>query len=219
MPAFVRFWHGSVGFGLAKTHQFLAANDKTNYPRCFKQRGTTGPSAPIRRTKQKLQADVGTKDRCGYQMTLPRCNVSAFKTRYYLKLDEGIRRLPKTFLSWQSNHVFLQFAGTKQRIIEALYDGGRLDLHGLYIHFDPKGHWDRKRSQFAVVEVVDAVDRIDRAKRMAVVDLPMIIEAKAQRSQHRWQVTDADREAIVADLILTGRRHKGIPILRPVSPT
>ena len=152
-------------------------------------------------------------------MTLPRCNMSAFKTRYYLKLDEGIRRLPKTFLSWQSNHFFRQFAGTKQRIIEALYDGGRLDLHGLYIHFDPKGHWDRKRSQFAVVDVVDAVDRIDRAKRMAVVDLPMIIEAKAQRSQHRWRVTDADREAIVADLIHTGRRHKGIPILRPVSST
>ena len=60
-----------------------------------------------------------------------------------------------------------------------------VDLHGLYIHFDPKGHWDRKRSQFAVVDVVDAVDRIDRAKHMAVVDLPMIIEAKAQRSQHR----------------------------------
>jgi len=94
-----------------------------------------------------------------------------------------------------------------------------VDLHGLYIHFDPKGHWDRKRSQFAVVDVVDAVDRIDRAKRMAVVDLPMIIEAKAQRSQHRWRVTDADREAIVADLIHTGRRHKGIPILRPVSST
>ena len=145
--------------------------------------------------------------------------MSAFKTRYYLKLDEGIRRLPKTFLSWQSNHFFQQFAGTKQRIIEALYDSGHLDLHGLYIHFDPKGYWDRKRSQFAVVDVVDAADRIDRAKRMAVVDLPMIIKAKAQRSQHKWQVTDADREAIVADLIQTERRRRAIPILHPLSPT
>src|SRR5262245_43823220 len=42
-----------------------------------------------------------------------------------------------------------------------------------------------------------------------------VIKATAQQSQHRWKVTDADREAIVADLIHTGRRHKGIPILRP----
>ena len=75
-----------------------------------------------------------------------------------------------------------------------------LDLDELYIYFDPKGHSDKNDTQSAVVEVVDAVDRIDRAKRMAVVDLPMIIEAKAQRSHHRWRVTDADREAIVADL-------------------
>jgi hypothetical protein len=47
-------------------------------------------------------------------------------------------------------------------------------------------------------------------------DLRMIIKAKAQMSQHRWKVTDADREAIVADLIHTGRRRKGIPILRPM---
>ena len=91
------------------------------------------------------------------------------------------------------------------------YDGGRLDLHGLSIHFDPKGHWDRKRSQFAVVDVVDAVDRIDRAKRMAVVDLPTIIEAKAQRSQHRWRVTDADREAIIADLISDRAAAQRVP--------
>ena len=104
-------------------------------------------------------------------------------------------------------------------MIEALYDGGGLDLHGSYIHFDPKGHWDKKRSQFAVVDVVDAADRIDRAKRMAVVDLPMVKKAKAQRSQHKWQVIDADRGAIVADLIYTGRRHRAIPILHPVSPT
>ena len=139
--------------------------------------------------------------------------MNTFKLRYYLKLDEGIRRLPKTFLSSQSNNFFRQFAGTKQRIIEALYDGGGLNLHGLYIHFDAKGHWDRKRSQFAAVDVADAADRIDRAKRMAVVDLPMIIKATAQRSQYKWQVTDADRGAIVADLIYTGRRHKEIPIL------
>ena len=139
--------------------------------------------------------------------------MSAFKKRYYLKLDEGIRRLPKAFLNWQSKHFFRQFAGTKQKIIEAEFDGRHLNLHGSYVHFDAKGHLDRVRTSFAAVEVVDAADDIARAKRMAVVDLPMVIKAKARRSQHRWQETDTDREAIVADLIFTRRRHKGNPIL------
>lgn len=138
----------------------------------------------------------------------------ASKTRY-LKLDQGIiLRLPKAFGDWKSKHAFPQFAGTKQKIINALYDGGRLDLIGSYIHFDGKGRWDRESSGFAAVDLLDAADRIARAKRMKVPHLPMIIKAEAQRSQHRWKVTDADREAIVADLVETGRRHKGIPILR-----
>src|SRR5215471_16525563 len=102
-----------------------------------------------------------------------------------------IRRLPKAFLfNWQSKHAFRQFAGTKQKIISASYDGVRLDLHGPYLHFDAKGHWDEEQANFAAVEIFDAADNIARAKRMVVPHLPMIIKAIAQQPQHRWKVTE-----------------------------
>jgi hypothetical protein len=90
--------------------------------------------------------------------------MSTFKSGEYLKLDEGmIRRLPKAFCYWQSKHAFRQFAGTKQKIIQAVYDGMRLDLLGSYIHFDAKGHWDKKLTHVAAVDVFDAADNTARA--------------------------------------------------------
>jgi hypothetical protein len=139
----------------------------------------------------------------------------SFKTRYYLKLDDGIRRLPKAFrFDWQSKRAFRQFAGTKQKIIAAEYDGKHLVLHGYHIYFDDQGHLDRNRLNLATASQLDAFNNIKRAKRTMIPDLTVMIKAKAQISQHRWQVTDADRKAIVADLVETGRLHKSIPILR-----
>ena len=140
--------------------------------------------------------------------------MSVFKTRYYLKVDEGmLRRLPKAFIDWPPKRAFRQFAGTKQKYIEAVYDGGHLDLVGSYVYFDAKGNLDSTALALAAMNYMEAGDDMARAKRMAIPDLRMIIKAKAA-SQHRWKVTDADREAIAADLIHTGRRHKAIPILR-----
>ncbi len=103
-------------------------------------------------------------------------------------------------------------------MIEAYYDRSRLVLKGSYLHFDSKGYWDSEQSDGAEVDLEDAIDRFERAKRMKVPDLTMARKAKALGSQHRWPVSDADCEAILADLA-AGTRHKAIPILRPLRLT
>ncbi len=137
------------------------------------------------------------------------------KSRFYLKVDEGLRRLPKTVRD--SKHALPQFAGTKQKMIVAYYDRSRLVLKGSYIRFDSKGYWESEQSGEAVVDLQNAVDGFERARRMKVPDLTMARKAKALAAQHLWKVSDADCDAILADLA-TGTRHKAIPILRPLRP-
>jgi len=83
--------------------------------------------------------------------------------------------------------------------------------------FDAEGRWDRAYSVQGGIAVLEAADITARAKRMTVVDLGPVIDAKERMEAHRWKPTQAEIDRVMLDLLGGNHpRRRHIPYVKPV---
>lgn len=140
------------------------------------------------------------------------------KFRYYLFGSDGVWRISTRMLSQM---VLPQYAGTKQKTLDVhcWYEGGviKTDIRPSAMAFDAEGRWDRAYSVQGGIAVLEAADITARAKRMTVVDLGPVIDAKERMEAHRWKPTQAEIDRVMLDLLGGNHpRRRHIPYVKPV---
>jgi hypothetical protein len=141
--------------------------------------------------------------------------------RFYLRLDEGLRRVTLNAIDKRS--AAPRLAGTRQMAIEVLYEwrGSKLFLkaRGLYFSFNKRGVADFPvedlRGAMELVSIDDAITR-ERRQTTKVASIDLRRQEKALESQISWAIPPAELNLIKADLMgkLRPAGTSAIPLLK-----
>ena len=145
------------------------------------------------------------------------------KLRFYVNVDENLRRLPLGVI--EERLAVPQLAKTRQKFVQVTYEwrGGLvfLDANGFYLNFDDYGvAYVSNKNLRAAMEVTSLADKIarERLERPRVASIYLRKQKKELASEIGWAVPAADVDLIKADL-MGGLRPAGtsaIPMIKAV---
>ena len=117
-----------------------------------------------------------------------------------------------------------QYAGTQQKTIQATYEwrGGHLflEVRGSYTNFDEDGLEyvaEKQLSDAANLFSVSEQIELQRSTIPQIADASLYRRVKELKARNRWKPSNANFDAITADLLGASRPagSRAIPVLKP----